>query len=137
MKELIKQYPTYSLIVTGHSLGGALANLAFVDFRVAGFGTSHYSFGSPRVGNQAFSDYVKSLGIVQRITHYQDPVPHLPWESMDYVHAINEVYEDEIHVLHACNGVNDPSCAEQWELRETSGDDHTLYLNLPMHCDYV
>lgn len=85
------QYPSYDIMVTGHSLGGALANLLSVSLVQKGLKVIHYSFGSPRVstlkkllfysfkfiecmqvGNQAFSDYVKSLQMVpQRITHYK------------------------------------------------------------------
>ena len=110
---------------------------AVQNIRVVGFPATHYSFGSPRVGNQAFSDYVQSLGVVQRITHYQDTVPHVPLESWSFVHVVNEVYEDQLHDLHACDGASDPSCAAQWDLKQTNGDDHTLYLNLPMHCENV
>jgi Lipase (class 3) len=150
------------LQVVGHSLGAALANLALVDLLLEGYTPLHYSvrstcttwyihnlllthrflchilyqFGSPRVGNDAFSAYVKSLiTSAQRITHYKDPVPHLPYESLNYVHIINEVYEDENHILHACVGNDDPHCAEQWAFKETNGDDHVLYLNHEMHCE--
>ena len=41
-----------------------------------------YTFGSPRVGDNNFSMYVKSLytGFKARVVNKHDPVPHLPLE---------------------------------------------------------
>jgi len=50
-----------SLLITGHSLGGALATFASVDImeQIEFYNPiSMYTFGSPRTGNQAWSDYV-------------------------------------------------------------------------------
>lgn len=71
---------------------------------------------------------------IQRMTHFKDPVPHLPYETLHYVHIVNEVYEDEKHELHGCVGVNDPTCAEQWAFRNCNGEDHVLYLDHDMNC---
>jgi predicted lipase len=71
------------LVVTGHSLGGALATHALVALTNAGIKVDqYYSFGSPRVGDPNFFLYVKSLfpGAKWRVTHDHDPVPHLPME---------------------------------------------------------
>jgi len=44
------------IIVVGHSLGGAIATIAAFELSLAGYlVTGVYSFGSPRVGNAAFS----------------------------------------------------------------------------------
>ena len=59
---------------------------------------SIYTFGSPRTGNQAWSDYVyRSMGPggYQRVTHYNDAVPHLPPRNklgIKYNHAGDEVW---------------------------------------------
>ena len=47
-------------------------------FRVSEF----YTLGGPRVGDWKFRDWFDSKfgsGFKGRITHYQDPVPHLPY----------------------------------------------------------
>lgn len=55
-----------------------------------------YTFGSPRTGNQAFSNYVMSLfpnGGYQRVTHYNDIVPHVPPTEFGFNHAGNEAWQ--------------------------------------------
>lgn len=67
---------------TGHSLGGALATLAAARRRPRGL----YTFGSPRVGNQAF---VRSLGDVPvfRVVDDWDAVAVLPPEALGFEHV--------------------------------------------------
>lgn len=91
VRGLLANFPTARVLITGHSLGGALASLAAVDLKEQ-FGLNNnfitfYTYGCPRVGNQAFSDYVFRLfpdGGHQRITHSSDVVPHLPPASFGF-----------------------------------------------------
>lgn len=134
LQTVTKEYPTYEIVVAGHSLGGAISTLVTSRLFIENYKPLHYSFGSPRVGNQEFSDWVKKTFIGNRVTHYKDMVPHVPYESFGYHHISNEIYEDENHVLHGCKGNDDKTCAEQWAFYQTSPSDHTLYLNLAMSC---
>jgi hypothetical protein len=63
VKGLLSQYHTAAVAVTGHSLGAAQATLAHLDIRnqINPSLLVFYSFGSPRPGNQAFSDYLMTL----------------------------------------------------------------------------
>jgi predicted lipase len=69
-----------SLILTGHSLGGATAVLLGVALKLWGFNVEQIiTFGCPRVGNKQFSDYYQSLSIPT--IHYvcgSDIVPSTP-----------------------------------------------------------
>ncbi|MBI3272489.1 MAG: lipase family protein [Planctomycetes bacterium] len=67
---------------TGHSLGAALSTLAASRRPPAGLVT----FGSPRVGNEAF---VRDLdaGRIERFVHCCDVIPTLPPELLGYRHA--------------------------------------------------
>jgi predicted lipase len=54
IKNTIKNYPNHGVIFTGHSLGGALANLFAVNFTQTypDIPMKLYTFGQPRVGNE-------------------------------------------------------------------------------------
>ena len=71
---------------TGHSLGAALATLAFSRFDDPRM--SLYTFGSPRVGNQAFGARIPaSEHRVFRFVNLNDPVTHVPVADGQYQHA--------------------------------------------------
>lgn len=70
--------PGYSTVISGHSLGGALATFAFASLKNGPYEVSAaYTYGSPRTGNSDFSDYIDTLsgasdtetGIFYRVTH--------------------------------------------------------------------
>uniref|UniRef100_A0A7S0PWN4 Fungal lipase-type domain-containing protein n=1 Tax=Asterionellopsis glacialis TaxID=33640 RepID=A0A7S0PWN4_9STRA len=86
------KYQAYKAVVTGHSLGGALATL--VAFKLAGSEklwlprpVKCITFSSPRVGNEAFA---KAFGILERegflrhlrVTNQEDIVPALVMTSI-------------------------------------------------------
>ena len=60
---LVDQYPTASILVTGHSLGAALSTVAAYDTKIEFPNTQLflYNMGSPRVGNTAFYTKFKEL----------------------------------------------------------------------------
>ena len=54
-----------------------------------------YTFGSPRVGNEEFSNYFFSIipsELYSRVTHYNDLVPHALSQLIGYKHVGNEVW---------------------------------------------
>jgi predicted lipase len=69
------------VIVTGHSLGGALAILAALELKRHGFNiTQVYTFGQPRVGNKAFAAMYNAVlkDSTFALVNEGDPVPLLP-----------------------------------------------------------
>ncbi|KAK4794079.1 hypothetical protein SAY86_012073 [Trapa natans] len=84
VKRLAEKYKgeTLSVTITGHSLGAALALLVADDLSTRVLDMPHvavFSFGGPRVGNQAFADRVRSRNIkVLRIVNSQDLVTRMP-----------------------------------------------------------
>ncbi|GIQ89417.1 hypothetical protein KIPB_011881, partial [Kipferlia bialata] len=77
------------IFVTGHSLGGSMAQLCALDM-VSLFGPAAvvaYTFGQPRLGNKDFCSLYQSY--VQRffrVTNAKDPVPHAPGMLSGYHH---------------------------------------------------
>lgn len=116
------------LVVTGHSLGGALATLAAVvyaaDERIEKKEVWCYTFGCPRVGDEAFVELFRERippRRAWRVFDYADPVPMVPL-SPRYAHVEGSgvrlgeaVDEGEVDVY--C-----PSCADvPWPLRLPAG----------------
>merc|ERR1719330_565041 len=100
--------------VTGHSLGGALTHLAIFDLESDGFEVGKsFSFEAPRVGNEAFSKRFSArfAGRLFRVTHFMDPVPHLPPRLMDFAHVQTEVYYDKSGRYKVCHKKEDRSCS--------------------------
>jgi triacylglycerol lipase len=74
-----RDHPTQEICVTGHSLGGALASLAFAYLRDPA--TSLYTFGCPRVGDRAFCGRIEAAARTQQCYRFidnQDVVTHVP-----------------------------------------------------------
>jgi len=75
------------ILVTGHSLGGALANLAAVDWAGWGISTNIHvcTFGTPRVGNARFASHSNEVIPKNfRVVNDRDVVPRMP--TGDYHH---------------------------------------------------
>jgi pimeloyl-ACP methyl ester carboxylesterase len=84
-----------SVIITGHSLGGALATLCADACADMGVDVEAvYTFGSPRVGNGAFArQYNDDLGhVTYRVVNARDPVPKVPWMLGTYRHVDTLAY---------------------------------------------
>eukprot|EP01039_Chlorochromonas_danica_P008946 gene8946-9869_t len=133
---LVALYSNPKIVVTGHSLGGALATLTVVDLLIAGFTNIELmNFGSPKVGNLAFAEFASNLiGNRYRVTRYQDIVPNFPDDSQ-YVHISGEWYEDENGNIKLCEGLEDPTCSSQWMFYNTQA--HRKYLGLEVSCEAV
>ncbi|ORC90252.1 lipase [Trypanosoma theileri] len=124
--KLITESPNRSLkvLITGHSLGGAMAVLAAADFASQGYpDVMHppkfelYTFGAPRVGNNAFASWVSALFCrgrhkSYRITNNQDVVPHLPPMFSGFEHTGGEVWynSDGVDKYRNCSDVKGNVC---------------------------
>lgn len=96
VQALKAKYPTATILVTGHSLGGALAVLAAVELQNSyGSVADVYTFGQPRVGNIPFAAYYTThLANTFRVIHYGDIVPHLPPAGFGFYHSSHEIWYD-------------------------------------------
>jgi len=126
LERLVTEYPDYQITVVGHSLGGAVAALAALDFQARGWNPQVTTFGEPRIGNQALMKYIDhrfELGTeksknstYRRVTHVDDPVPLLPLEEWGYRMHAGEVYISKAELspsvtdLQHCVGDEDPRC---------------------------
>lgn len=92
----------YSLTVTGHSMGGAIASIAGTALRAQGLSLTVYTYGQPRTGNQEYADYVDLLfpsdpetdqtNAMLRATHADDGVAQVPVQKDGYRHHSTEYW---------------------------------------------
>lgn len=134
VQSLKAKYPSYAVVVTGHSLGAALATLTALDLLAAGLSPLRlFNFGSPRVGDTAFANYASGkMGDRNRVTHHKDMVPHCPMHER-FTHISGEWYEPDDNTpghVNPCSGNEDPNCSYQWSV--TSISDHLWYMGVVM-----
>ncbi|KAM3547390.1 hypothetical protein MY1884_009586 [Beauveria asiatica] len=88
---------SYRVVITGHSLGGAVATVAAPYLRARGIACDLYTYGSPRVGNQEFANLITNDGgFSARITNGNDFVASVPFGSLAqlglYAHSYPEYW---------------------------------------------
>ncbi|GJN78602.1 hypothetical protein PLIIFM63780_002111 [Purpureocillium lilacinum] len=110
----------YKIVITGHSLGGAVATLAFAYLRRRGFAADLYTFGAPRVGNDHFSNWMTSRpGGQWRVTHRNDPIPPSASHLRRYRHISPEylltgsfIWKNDslVDEVRRCGGIANTAC---------------------------
>lgn len=95
--KLFTEHPDAHLLVTGSSLGSALATIAALELElVFRKQTELHSFGCPRVGNSQYASFLsQNIANRIRVVHNRDIVPHIPFLAMGYHHYAYEVLFDE------------------------------------------
>jgi len=103
-----------SVTVVGHSLGAALSLLDGVFFSLQldpSVSVRVVGYGMPRVGNQAFANFVDSrlAGKVTHVNNQEDPVPTLPGRFLGFHHPSGEIHIQDSNAWDNCPGQDNPS----------------------------
>ena len=148
IESALAQYPDYQLTLVGHSLGGAVASLASLEFLARGWEPQVTTFGEPRIGNQALVDYIDRKfqmnkqeakeRTYRRVTHAHDPVPLLPLEEWGYKMHAGEIYISKPSLpparsdIHHCLGDEDGKCIAGTEKYKShaSGEEEDVTLDV-------
>ncbi|XP_022740878.1 lipase-like [Durio zibethinus] len=149
VKKAKEFYGDLDIIVTGHSMGGAMASFCALDLTVnhEAKNVQVMTFGQPRIGNAAFASYYGNLvPNTIRVTKDHDIVPHLPpyysyFPQKTYHHFPREVWLYNLGlgslvyiVEKACDGSGeDPTCS-----RSVTGNsifDHLNYYGVDLKCE--
>ncbi len=125
-----KRYPNARIVITGHSLGGAIATLCAADLKYHLGMTVNIelvSFHSPRVGNSQFCGFIdkyfqssqvnpelKMEYMTRRFTNRDDPLCHLPPMWLEFQHINQEVWINFDNKAQACDPAvgEDPNCSD-------------------------
>ncbi|XP_062181209.1 lipase-like isoform X2 [Phragmites australis] len=142
-------YGNIPIMVTGHSMGGAMASFCALDL-VVNFGLKDVTlmtFGQPRIGNAVFASYFRRhLPNAVRVINAHDIVPHLPpyyhyFPQKTYHHFPREVWIHNVglgsfiySIEQICDGSGeDPTCSRS--VIGNSVHDHIHYLSISMHAE--
>jgi triacylglycerol lipase len=125
LPDILRQAGPRKIWITGHSLGGALAQICAAETVLRDGITVQaiYTFGQPRVGNKEFAQIMQSqLGDkIFRVVHANDIVPRIPLYSTGYRHYGMRIFYD---------GVSAPAITPS-AVEDTTAAAHTLSSFLP------
>jgi len=118
VKKLMAEHSSNHVILIGHSLGGALAELDTLYMKLnlpEGTTIQGVTFGTPRVGNPAWATFFDSQ-ITQfiRLNNKRDPVPTVPGRRLGFRHPRGEIHIQRNGLLVACLGPDErsePECS--------------------------
>ncbi|KAK0527932.1 hypothetical protein OC834_004239 [Tilletia horrida] len=142
----LRAHPGAHVLVTGHSLGGAISVLdhAYLSCRLPSSGTSYSSlrsivFGKPRAGDHVWANWVDSHLTTNHITNDDDIVPHLPpsgKDSNDYWQESGEIWINPRNSNSAvfCPGQENANCARGVSIFDYSISAHLgTYFGVPIN----
>jgi pimeloyl-ACP methyl ester carboxylesterase len=135
LSELLQRHgPSSPVLLTGHSLGAALAELAAWELAAAGLHvTELISFGTPRVGNSQWASFWAAAAAPPRasfrVVHNEDPVPRLPPLLLGYRHPPVEVFmRGNSTVVCSERDGEDPLCSDS--VPPLQPKDHDEYMGI-------
>ncbi|KAI4338507.1 hypothetical protein MLD38_023556 [Melastoma candidum] len=139
-------YGVENIMITGHSMGGAMASFCGLDLAVncGERNIQVLTFGQPRIGNAAFASYYSQLvPNTIRVTNGHDLVPHLPpyiprLPQRTYHHFPREVWLYDVELGSSvypsekiCDeSGEDPSCSRS--VTGNSLSDHLTYYGVEL-----
>ncbi|KAH7874076.1 alpha/beta-hydrolase [Lentinula edodes] len=135
VKKALIQYKSQSVLLTGHSLGAAVAVLDAIMLHEnldPSVKQSVVVFGLPRMGNEHWTKFVDSTigSDFIRVTDRKDPVVDLPPRLLDYYHPAGEIHIEDVDKtgqatkIVACPGQENKHCAEGNSIFKDHTSDH-------------
>ncbi|KAJ6528913.1 alpha/beta-hydrolase [Mycena capillaripes] len=121
------------IVVTGHSLGAALATMTGAMIKDAvdsSVDVSVTGFGLPRGGNPAWADFLDgqarfSVGVTF-VSNQNDPVPTVPPKFLGFQHTSGEIHivDDSQNNFIECPGQDNAACATGNNVLQSSVQNH-------------
>ncbi|OMO98417.1 Lipase, class 3 [Corchorus olitorius] len=149
VKKAKEFYGDLDIMVTGHSMGGAMASFCALDLTVnhEANNVQVMTFGQPRIGNAVFASYYSQyVPNTFRVTNDHDIVPHLPpyytyFPKKTYHHFPTEVWLYSVglgslvyKVEKVCDDSGeDPTCSRS--VTGNSITDHLNYFGVDLMCE--
>ncbi|KAJ2162589.1 hypothetical protein GGF46_000592 [Coemansia sp. RSA 552] len=136
LKPLADKYPDYSIVIVGHSLGGARASLALLDISLKMPELLPrmymYTVGQPRTGNREFANAIDALSVPKyRQVFEYDYVTRLPLVEMGYYHHSTEAWDHDNQTTLCAQRTKGDGCSSPGDLlHPLSVPDHFGYPGL-------
>ncbi|KAI0003731.1 alpha/beta-hydrolase [Russula compacta] len=133
VQRLLVQYSSTNVVLVGHSLGGALAELDSLFLKLnlpEGTTIRGVTYGTPRAGNEAWSTFFDSqIPDFTRINNKRDPVTIIPGRLLGFMHPSREIHIQPDGSVVVCPGADDdvdPECSYTMvpSVGEGDVDDH-------------
>ncbi|KXN86807.1 Lipase [Leucoagaricus sp. SymC.cos] len=126
VKRTASDYKATKMTTVGHSLGGALALLdgVYLPLHISGVSFRTITYGMPRVGNQAFADYVDTDVSLTHINNRKETIPLLPPRFLGFEHSSGEIHITEDGDWVSCPGHDNPDAQCTAGALETNLFDH-------------
>ncbi|KAE9390646.1 alpha/beta-hydrolase [Gymnopus androsaceus JB14] len=113
VQDTLASYPTSTITLIGHSLGGAIALIdsVYLPLWLPDMTYRTVTYGLPRVGNAAWATQVDAVTDITHINNKEeDLVPILPGERvLGYVHPTGEIHIEDSGTWEACAGQDNDS----------------------------
>jgi len=132
VQQTMSTYGVSRVTIVGHSLGAAISLLdaVYLPLHISDASFTFVGYGLPRVGNQAFADYVDASSVsVTHINNEEDPIPICPGMFLGFVHPSGEVHIEDSGEWANCPGQDNPSTqcivgdvSEVWDGDESDHD---------------
>ncbi|KAH9953333.1 alpha/beta-hydrolase [Russula dissimulans] len=120
VKRLMVMHSSSYVVLIGHSLGGALAEIDSLFMKLnlpEGTTVQGATFGKPRVGNEAWATFFDSkITKFTRVNNKRDPVPTVPGRLLGFRHPHGEIHIKSNGSVVACPGADngtDPQCSDR------------------------
>ncbi|KAJ2415259.1 hypothetical protein H4218_001541 [Coemansia sp. IMI 209128] len=132
---LSAKFPGYTIVATGHSLGGSRASLFVADLTTKypdlASRVQLFTYGQAKCGNQAFAQYMDSLDIlIFREVNKGDITPHLPFDNRPYVHFGTEAWVTFSDQTVFCKSGEYDHCSASLPPASYNFADHSTYKGL-------
>ncbi|KAF8887329.1 lipase class 3 family protein [Infundibulicybe gibba] len=111
VRTAIAAHSATHVTIVGHSLGAAIALLdgVYLPLHIPGATFTTIGYGMPRVGNQAFANYVDAHLSLTHINNREDIVPIVPGRFLGYHHPSGEVHIQDSGAWVSCPGQDNTS----------------------------
>jgi hypothetical protein len=118
-KRLIAEKGADKVLLIGHSLGGAIAEMDTLMMRLnlpENIAVKGITFGTPRLGSPEFAQFFNSkITDFSRINHDHDPIPTVPGRFLGFQHPGGEIHIVDDGPIVRCSGLDngdDKDCSD-------------------------